>query len=307
MKQNQITILLRSKLSILNSSIVQVTVKINFRVLLEKFWAIILPYIGNLWKALLTRYSRTDNWRIFRYFWYFRKEKKTELSCRKSERTIFTDVLLLILFNSLHWNYFYFLFVCLFVCLKRSLQQKIHNWKKVFPRKEKLSFRGRRGIQVQEHAHIIIDRFWRAESIKYYIDCNSLIAQMAVLKIHFSEWFVNVQVIGPQISISFSSFTAPTSPKTKENKTTHFRTVQLKLFPLIFIVIYVPFDHLGKFSMIGLWWKFKMGKKYIISPKSWAIHVHRVHVTQTNDSLPLISELNEENFLPCSEKVRIYV
>lgn len=159
-------------------------------------------------------------------------------------------------------------FVCLFVCLKRSLQQKIHNWKKVFPRKEKLSFRGRREIQVQEHAHIIIDRYWRAESIKYYIDCNSLIAQMAVLKIHFSEWFVNVQVIGPQISISFSSFTAPTSPKTKENKTAHFRTMQLKLFPLIFIVIYVPFDHLGKFSMIGLWWKFKMGKKYIISPKS---------------------------------------
>ena len=83
--------------------------------------------------------------------------------------------------------------------------------------------------------------------------------------------------------------------------------MQLKLFPLIFIVIYVPFDHLGKFSMIGLWWKFKMGKKYIISPKSWAIHVHRVHVTQTNDSLPLVSELNEENFLPCSEKVRICV
>lgn len=137
MKQNQITILLRSKLSIPNSSIVQVTVKINFRVLLEKFRAIILPYIGNLWKALLTRYSRTDNWGIFRYFWYFRKEKKTELSCRKSERTIFTDVLLLILFSSLHWNYFYFLFVCLFV------------WKDHYSRKyitEKRFFRERKSF-----------------------------------------------------------------------------------------------------------------------------------------------------------------
>ena len=140
MKQNQITIVLRSKLSILNSSIVQVTVKINFRVLLEKFWAIILPYIGNLWKALLTRYSRTDNWGIFRYFWYFRKEKKTELSCGKSERTIFTDYSYFLIL-SIEIIFIFCLFVCLFVW-KDHYSRKYITEKRFFRERKSFPFEG---------------------------------------------------------------------------------------------------------------------------------------------------------------------